>query len=79
MKEAFALLYFVTQRKKQAILDDFGKLILDKYNLLLRQGYDDNFIGTVMLRLIISNKSMTGGASGPCGYINFLISNIPPM
>ncbi len=77
VKEALALLYFVTQRKKPAVLDEFGRLMLDKYNLLLRHGYDEEYIGTVMLRLIISEKSMSGGLFGPCGYLNYLKNNTP--
>lgn len=77
VKEALALLFFVTRRKKRAVLDDFAKLLLDKYNLLLRHGYKEDYIGMVMLRLIISNKSMSGGPFGTCGYLNYLKNSIP--
>jgi hypothetical protein len=77
VKETLALLYFVTQRKKPAALDDSAKQLLDKYNLLRRNGYSEERIGTVMLRLVISIKSMSGGAFGPCGYLTYLKNTFP--
>ncbi|MHB9028847.1 MAG: hypothetical protein ACYC9O_08770 [Candidatus Latescibacterota bacterium] len=78
VKNTLARLYFVTQRGKIEELDDFGKLLRHAYNQKLREGYDAEFIGKVMLRMIISIKRMTGGAMGPCSYLNYVKNNIHP-
>ena len=78
VKETLAQIYFVTQKGKNAELDDFSKMILEAYNQKLREGYPAEYIGKVMLRIIISIKNMTGGPFGPCGYLIYLKNNIHP-
>ncbi len=78
VKETLALLYFVTQRGKIEEMDAFADMMLDVYNLKINEGYDTEYIGKVMLRLIISIKRMTGGNLGPCSYLNYLKNNIHP-
>ena len=79
VKEKLTLLYFVTQKGKTAVLDDFGTRLYDIYRDLLNNGNDDAEVGMVMLRLIISIKAMSGGVFGPCGYLNYLKTQLLPI
>lgn len=78
VKETLALIYFTTQKGSDAELDAFGKLILEAYQQKLREGYDAEYIGKIMLRIIITIKRMTGGALGTCSYLNYLKNNMHP-
>ncbi len=78
VKDTLTRLYFATRTVVVCDLDDFEKLLLEVYNTNLCEGYDDEYIRKIMLRLIISIKRMTGGSMGPLSYLNYLKNNIHP-
>ena len=46
------------------------------YEYITDQGHSEELIGKVLLRIVISINSMTGGTFGSFGYLNFLKNNI---
>ncbi len=44
----------------------------------LRAEYEEELMGQVILRIIISIKKMTGGRFGAYGYLNYLKNNLHP-
>ncbi|MEA1868467.1 MAG: hypothetical protein U9N19_10295 [Thermodesulfobacteriota bacterium] len=44
----------------------------------LKDKYEEELMGQVILRIIISIKKMTGGRFGAYGYLNYLKNNLHP-
>jgi hypothetical protein len=78
VKNTLARLYFITQRDSIEDLDGFGQALLEEYNQKLREGYPAEYIGKVILRIIISVKRMSGGPLGGYSYLNYIKNNIHP-
>jgi hypothetical protein len=81
VKLALRGLYFLkyTDGGQDMAGDEFFGLLLQVYDHLLEeQGHSRELVGTVILRLLISIDSMSGGAMGDYGYLNYLKNNLTP-
>jgi hypothetical protein len=60
-------------------LDDLTKGLLNQYETnspIWKENLDEEMIGRVYLRLMISIKKMSGGRMGNYGYLNYLKNNL---
>lgn len=78
--EALQDVYWARYQNKEIKLKNEFSEILDKVIDLGQKKWDEfsdrDFQGKILLRLTISIRKMTGGAMGPCGYLNYLKNNI---
>ena len=71
-------LYFHNFKGKSPDSDKFLSLTMEVYDYLIENKTSKDLICTVMLRIIISVKNMTGGPFGPYGYLNYVKNNLHP-
>lgn len=71
-------LYFHKFKGKPTDPDKFLSLAMEVCDHLIENKEPKDLIGTVMLRIIISVRNMTGGPFGPCGYLNYVKNNLHP-
>jgi len=71
-------LYFHNFKGKPPDSDKFFSLTMEVYDYLIENRTSKDLICTVMLRIIISVKNMTGGPFGPYGYLNYVKNNLHP-
>jgi len=77
INDHFTVLYYVVFKKQESISDAFFSEVLKLYNKL-KDEYEEELMGQVILRIIISIKKMTGGRFGAYGYLNYLKNNLHP-
>jgi hypothetical protein len=76
LRELYLLKY---TRLGQGLEDDFFGLLLQIYELMLQeQEHPPELVGQVLLRILYSIDSMSGGIMGDCGYLNYLKNNLTP-
>jgi len=77
LKETLLNVYKIKRSGKSFEPDDITSLVIQVYEYLSEdQGHSQDLIGKVLLRIVISINSMTGGTLGNFGYLNFLKNNI---
>jgi len=76
VKETLYHLYLHEIQDEKPILDDLFSMSKELFNDLLMDGHSKDLVGKVLLRMIISINSMTGGRFGQYGYLNYLKNNI---
>ena len=80
--EAYKNVYAVHFQGKQieeSQLDELTKQLLEQYDThsyAWKANMDEEMIGQVFLRLMISIKKMSGGSMGEYGYLNYLKNNL---
>jgi len=80
--EAYKNVYAVHFQGKQIEenqLDELTKQLLEQYDThsyAWKANMDEEMIGQVFLRLMISIKKMSGGSMGEYGYLNYLKNNL---
>ena len=80
--EAYKNVYTVHFQGKQIVesqLDELTKQLLAQYDThshAWKVNMDEEMIGQVFLRLMISIKKMSGGRMGEYGYLNYLKNNL---
>ena len=70
---------FQNEQIEESHLDGLTKELLEQYETngrAWKANLDEDMIGQVYLRLMISVKNMTGGRMGNYGYLNYLKNNI---
>jgi hypothetical protein len=77
VKETLTVLYYVVFKEQKSVPDAFLSEVAKLYNKL-KDEYEEELIGQVILRIIISIKKMTGGRFGAYGYLNYLKNNLHP-
>ncbi len=81
-RDAYKTIYEVHAEQKQiqpAHLDRLPRALLDQYETRCstwKEGLDEQMIGQVYLRLMISVNKMSGGRMGNKGYLNYLKNNL---
>ena len=79
VKDTLIRVYHIKRDGKSIELDDITSLIIQTYEFLNKdEGHQEELIAKVILRIIRSIDSMTGGRFGSFGYLNFLKHNIHP-
>ena len=81
VREAYKAVYAIHFEQKQIELnqDDLTKGLLNQYETnspIWKENLDEEMIGRVYLRLMISIKNMSGGRMGNYGYLNYLKNNL---
>jgi len=82
VREAYKAVYAIHFERKQIELnqlDDLTKGLLNQYETnspIWKENLDEEMIGRVYLRLMISIKNMSGGRMGNYGYLNYLKNNL---
>ena len=82
VRKAYETIYAIHSGQKQIEadqLDDLTGALLDQYQAnspAWKENLDENTIGQVYLRLMISVKKMSGGKTGNKGYLNYLKNNL---
>ena len=81
VREAYKAVYAIHFEQKQIELnqDDLTKGLLNQYetnSTIWKENLDEEMIGWVYLRLMISIKNMSGGRMGNYGYLNYLKNNL---
>jgi hypothetical protein len=82
VSEAYKAVYAIHFERKQIELnqlDDLTKGLLNQYETnspIWKENLDEEMIGRVYLRLMISTKKMSGGRMGNYGYLNYLKNNL---
>ena len=82
VREAYKTVYAIHFERKQIELnqlDDLAKGLLNQYETnspIWKENLDEEMIGRVYLRLMISIKKMSGGRMGNYGYLNYLKNNL---
>lgn len=80
--EAYKAVYAIQFEQKQIEpnqLDELTKGLLNQYETnspIWKENLDEEMIGRVYLRLMISIKKMSGGRMGNYGYLNYLKNNL---
>ena len=80
--EAYKAVYAIQFEQKQIEpnqLDELTKGLLNQYETnspIWKENLDEEMIGRVYLRLMISIKKMSGGTMGNYGYLNYLKNNL---
>ena len=78
VKNALTELYFMKFKGERTKTDDFMGVLVSLYDQISVEYDNQDLIGKVILRMIISIKNMTGGQFGAYGYLNYLKNNIHP-
>lgn len=76
--ETLSNLYFHKFKGKKIDPDEFSSLIMKMYDSLAENMASETLLRTVILRIIISVRNMTGGLFGSYGYLNYLKNNVHP-
>jgi hypothetical protein len=82
VREAYKTVYAIHFQEKQieeSQLDELTRELLEQYETnssAWKANMDQEMIGQVYLRLMISVKKMTGGRMGDYGYLNYLKNNL---
>jgi hypothetical protein len=82
VREAYKNVYAIHFERKQIEvdeLDDLTRELLNQYEAsspIWKENLDEDMIGEVYLRLMISTKKMSGGRMGNYGYLNYLKNNL---
>lgn len=78
VKTALSNLYYVKFKSEHIKPDDFMAVLLQLYEQISNRCGSQDLLETVILRIIISIKNMTGGQFGAYGYLNYLKNNLSP-
>jgi hypothetical protein len=78
VRNALSDVYYLKFKSEQIKPDDFLVVLLQLYEQISNKCDSPDLIETVILRIIISVKNMTGGQFGAYGYLNYLKNNIHP-
>jgi len=78
VRNALTKVYFLKFKSEHIKTDDFMAVLLKLYEQISNDCDSRDLLETVILRIIISIKNMTGGQFGAYGYLNYLKNNIHP-
>ena len=78
MKDIITNVYYLKFKSDHIKPDDFMTVLLQLYEQISNDCDSQDLLETVILRIIISIKKMTGGQFGAYGYLNYLKNNIHP-